>query len=81
LGIRTYIPGTALRGALAHAYQEDGGKASDAKFDALFLQRKVKVGDQRPFGEKPWPCAARECADGAHEYSPVDLLLQKGAVR
>ena len=79
LETRTYIPGTALRGALAQAYQEGAGKTSDPEFEALFLQRKVRVGDQRPFGERPWPCSARECADEKDGHSPVDLLLQKGA--
>lgn len=75
-----YIPGTALRGALAEAYLTQHGQP-DETFDALFLSEQVRHGDLWPTIEgKPVfliPATAQACKRYKleHRDSFRDILL------
>ncbi len=77
-----YIPGTALRGALAEAYLAEHG-APDDMFRALFISEQVQYGDLWPAVKDQAPilipATARACKRGklseGHEESLTDTLL------
>ena len=75
-----YIPGTALRGALAEAYLAEHGEPDDA-FHALFLSEQVQYGDLWPaVSGSPTiliPATAQACKRYGlkHEGSFRDTLL------
>jgi len=75
-----YIPGTALRGALAEVYLAQHGKP-DNTFDALFLSEQVQYGDLWPSVEGKLttliPATARTCKRHGlrHAESFRDALL------
>jgi CRISPR-associated protein Csx10 len=77
-----YLPGAALRGALAETYLAKHG-APDAAFEALFLSNQVHFGDLWPTLEAKTttllPATARACKRGklspGHQDSLVDVLL------
>ncbi|MCR4407438.1 MAG: hypothetical protein NUW24_11040 [Anaerolineae bacterium] len=75
-----YIPGTALRGALAEAYLAEHG-TPDNTFRALFLSEQVQYGDLWPSVEGKWitllPATARACKRHGlkHSASFRDALL------
>lgn len=56
----TYIPGSALRGMLAQAYLQAGGKP-DADFYALFCTDVVAFPCLYPLGFRPLPLSAYTC--------------------
>lgn len=75
-----YIPGTALRGALAEAYLAEHGSPDDT-FRALFLSEQVQYGDLWPSvegkGTTLLPATARACKRHGlkHGESFRDALL------
>ncbi|WP_347245278.1 RAMP superfamily CRISPR-associated protein [Thermogutta sp.] len=80
VGTLDYIPGTALRGALAEAYLAEHGMPDDT-FRALFLSEQVQYGDLWPAveGERTLllPATARACKRHglSHPASFRDALL------
>ena len=79
-----YIPGSALRGALASRYlQGDAARAQDADFQALFLADQVQYPDLLPASNAgaPWrlvPRNAWACKryGAEHKDSVTDMLLR-----
>jgi CRISPR-associated protein Csx10 len=73
-----YIPGTVLRGALAHAWCELGRGVDDA-FRELFVSGKVRYGDLRIDGCRAAPLSARVCTRAEGDHGLADHLLQAAA--
>lgn len=77
-----YVPGTALRGALAVEYLRNGGRPTDDHFRALFLSDEVSYGPLFPCKEgkraRPLPASAVACKryKGEHAASIGDALLR-----
>jgi CRISPR-associated protein Csx10 len=69
-----YVPGTALRGALAEEYLAANERRADAGFETLFLNGRIRFGDLRIDGADPWPLSARVCRE-VESHAPRDLLL------
>lgn len=84
VGTLDYIPGTALRGALAGAYLAKHGTPDDT-FRALFLSEQVQYGDLWPSVEGKQtillPATARACKRHGlkHSSSLRDVLLDAWA--
>jgi CRISPR-associated protein Csx10 len=78
LDTRLYIPGTVLRGALAQAYLEEGGRPDDPAFQRVFVSEKVRFLDHRLNGAEHWPASVMCCADHGDSHRLVDLLLLAG---
>lgn len=78
LGTKLYIPGTALRGAIAEAYLDEGGSPSDSAFQEVFVAEKVRFQDHRLNGAGHWPASVRQCADYGDSHRLVDLLPPAG---
>ena len=81
LGTARHIPGTAWRGAAAALYLEERKPANpeeDEDFAALFLRQRVRFGDLRCEGAKPWPLSARWCAQEREGHGARDLLIGTG---
>jgi CRISPR-associated protein Csx10 len=76
----TYIPGTALRGALAQAWLDFHGTPT-ALFTELFLSGKVRFGDLHHMGALPAPLSARICTKSPQDHLIVDHLLQSAAAK
>ena len=77
------IPGATWRGALAaHLIAErELGKSADENpdFQQLFLSDRVRFGDLRIEGRRPWPLSARGCT--RNDKHPVVDLLTSTALR
>ena len=75
------IPGSAIRGALAHQFLGgDARRAASAPFREMFLDGGLRFGDLRLNGHDVWPFSARSCkADPAGH--PVGDVLFATAVR
>lgn len=78
----TYIPGVALRGALALEYLRQGGKPEDELFRTLFLTGAVSFGPLFPskndVAGRPLPASAVACKrfGAKHRRSVGDSLLR-----
>jgi len=76
LDTQLYIPGTALRGALAEAYLEQGGSVASAAFRTVFVDEQVRFCDHRLGAAQHWPLSVRQCANRGEQHPLVDLLLR-----
>ena len=74
-----WIPGTALRGALAAWYARNVGEAGDDRFRRLFVDGGVRYGCLRPAGSDFWPLSARLCKSEPEEHPVADRLLALAA--
>jgi CRISPR-associated protein Csx10 len=81
-----FIPGNALRGALARRYLDGGGSAASEEFRRLFLSGEVRFAPAHLDGAEVVPLSARSCkyesgfrGDGGHGV--IDLLLPVEGLR
>ena len=73
-----HVPGSTFRGAVANAYLENGGSATDPAFVTCFVDEKVRFTDLRPTHAFPWPVSVLQCADyrlgSVASHKLMDLL-------
>lgn len=74
-----FLPGRAVRGAVAQSYLDADGSAEGAAFRALFLNGLVRFGDMRIGTAKVWPLSVRACKLYPDDHPKVDLLLNAAA--
>jgi CRISPR-associated protein Csx10 len=82
-----YVPGTALRGAVAARYLREFGDASDEQFQEIFLRGGVLFANLYPVSEAdqsiPYvlPATAYACKAHKEAHGVSDILIRASALR
>jgi CRISPR-associated protein Csx10 len=80
-----YIPGTALRGAVAARFLQAFGDADDENFKHIFLRDGVLFSNLYPLDQQDssavWPRTAYACKPYKEQHGVKDILLSAAALK
>jgi CRISPR-associated protein Csx10 len=80
-----YVPGTALRGAVAAHYLRQFGEAGDARFQDIFLNGEVLFANLYPaanaYTSYVLPATAYACKAYKETHGVIDILTRAAALR